>query len=154
MLYVTGFSKTLLLYAETTYAHNDNAQFSLPINSIINKLTNHHLHTTKSKQVCFCWDYFLRHVRRTVVLGRMALKWLWWPLTIKQALGQRSANHWLLLLSIDLATFYDISSTTGLHLSPFGSLVDQVPVGTGRCPEIFGSILVLHGCTKYDFKYY
>ena len=38
----------------------------------------------------------------------------------KQALGHRSANGWLLLLTIDLATFYDISSTTGLHLSPFG----------------------------------
>ena len=43
----------------------------------------------------------------------------------KQALGQRSANDWLLLLSIDLATFYDISSTTGLHLSPFGGLTSS-----------------------------
>ena len=34
----------------------------------------------------------------------------------KQALGQRLANYWLLLLPIDLATFYDISSTKRLHL--------------------------------------
>ena len=40
----------------------------------------------------------------------------------KQALGQRSVNYWLLLLSFDLATFYDILSTIGLHLSPFGGL--------------------------------
>ena len=38
----------------------------------------------------------------------------------KQALGHRLANGWLLLLTIDLATFYDISSTTGLQLTPFG----------------------------------
>ena len=38
----------------------------------------------------------------------------------KQALGYTSANDWLLLLSTDLATFYGIFSTTGLHLSPFG----------------------------------
>ena len=38
----------------------------------------------------------------------------------KQGLGHRSTNGWLLLLIIDLATFYDISSTTGLHFSPFG----------------------------------
>ena len=37
----------------------------------------------------------------------------------KQALGHRSANGWLLLLYIDLATFYDVSSTPGLHFSPF-----------------------------------
>ena len=43
----------------------------------------------------------------------------------KQALGQRSANYWLLLLTIDLATFYDISSTTGLHLSPFGGITSS-----------------------------
>ena len=40
----------------------------------------------------------------------------------KQALGQRLANYWLLLLSIDLATFYDASSTRGLHLSSFVGL--------------------------------
>ena len=40
----------------------------------------------------------------------------------KQALGHRSANDWQLLLSIDLATFYNVSSTRGLHLSPFGGL--------------------------------
>ena len=39
----------------------------------------------------------------------------------KQALGHKSANYWL-LLSIDLATFYDVSSTKGLHLSIFGGL--------------------------------
>ena len=43
----------------------------------------------------------------------------------KQALGQRSANDWLLLLSIDLATFYGICSTTGLHFSPFGCLTSS-----------------------------
>ena len=42
----------------------------------------------------------------------------------KQALGHRSANYWQLLLSIDLATFYD-GSTTGLHLSPFGVLTSS-----------------------------
>ena len=36
--YVTGFAKTLHL----RYAHNDKAQFSLPIDSFIHKLTNHH----------------------------------------------------------------------------------------------------------------
>ena len=40
----------------------------------------------------------------------------------KQALGHRLANDWLLLLSIDLATFYDVLNTRGLHLSPFGGL--------------------------------
>ena len=43
----------------------------------------------------------------------------------KQALGPRSANDWLLLLPIDLATFYDISSTTGLYLSTFGGLTSS-----------------------------
>ena len=43
----------------------------------------------------------------------------------KQALGHTSANDWLLLLSTDLATFYGISSTTGLHLSPFGCLTSS-----------------------------
>ena len=43
----------------------------------------------------------------------------------KQALGHRSANNWLLLLSIDLAAFYDISSTTGLHLNPFKGLTSS-----------------------------
>ena len=38
----------------------------------------------------------------------------------KQAQGHGLANAWLLLLSTDLATFYDISSTTILYLSPFG----------------------------------
>ena len=43
----------------------------------------------------------------------------------KQKLGQSLANHWLLLLSIDLATFYDVSSITGLHLSPLGGLTSS-----------------------------
>ena len=43
----------------------------------------------------------------------------------KQALGHRSANCWLLLLSIDLPTFYDVSSTRGLHLSAFGGLTSS-----------------------------
>ena len=42
----------------------------------------------------------------------------------KQALGHRSANDWL-LLSIDLAPFYDNSSTTGPHLSPLGGLTSS-----------------------------
>ena len=44
----------------------------------------------------------------------------------KQVLSYRSANYWLLLLSIDLGTFktfYDVSSTRGLYLSPFESHV-------------------------------
>ena len=41
------------------------------------------------------------------------------------ALGQRWANHWLLLLSIDLDTFYDISNKTGLYLSLFGGLTSS-----------------------------
>ena len=61
-----GFTKP------STYAHNDKAQFSLAIDSFINKLTSHHWHTTKSKQVCFCLDYFLRHVMHTLVL-----RWPW-----------------------------------------------------------------------------
>ena len=40
----------------------------------------------------------------------------------KQALSHTSANDWLLLLFIDLATFYGICSTAELHLSPFGCL--------------------------------
>ena len=42
-----------------------------------------------------------------------------------QALGHASGNGWLLLLSTDLATFYGICSTTGLHLSPFGCLTSS-----------------------------
>ena len=41
----------------------------------------------------------------------------------KQALGH--TNDWLLLLSTDLATFYGICGTTGLHLSPFGCLTSS-----------------------------
>ena len=73
------------LWKPFTYAHNDKAQFSLPIDSFINKLTNHHWHTTKSKQVCFCWGCFLRHVRRIPTSAWMALKWMWRPLT---------SRHW------------------------------------------------------------
>ena len=43
----------------------------------------------------------------------------------KQALGYRLANYWLLLLSIDLATFYGVSSTIGLHLSLFVGLTSS-----------------------------
>ena len=43
----------------------------------------------------------------------------------KQAQGHRSANYWLLLLSIDLAAFYDASSTRGLYLSSFGGLTSS-----------------------------
>ena len=42
-----------------------------------------------------------------------------------QAMGHRSTNYWLLLLSIDLATFCDVSSTRGLHLSPFEGLTSS-----------------------------
>ena len=56
------------LQKPSTYAHNAEAQFSLPIGSFINKLTNHHWQTSKSKQVCFCCDYFLRHVGHTRML--------------------------------------------------------------------------------------
>ena len=42
------------------------------------------------------------------------------PALNKQALGHKLANGWLLLLTIDLASFYDILSATELHLSPFG----------------------------------
>ena len=48
----------------STCAHNDKAQ-----RRFINKLTKHQWYT---KEVCFCWDCFLRHVRRTLVLG-----WPW-----------------------------------------------------------------------------
>ena len=43
----------------------------------------------------------------------------------KQALGRRLASYWLLLLSIVLTTFYDVSSTKGLHLSLFGGLTSS-----------------------------
>ena len=46
------------LWKLSTYAHNEKAQFSLPIDGFINKLTNHDWHTTKSSQVCFYWDHF------------------------------------------------------------------------------------------------
>ena len=66
-----------------THTRTRYVQFSLPINSFINKPTNHHWHTNKSKQVCFCWDCFLRHVRHT--MARITLKRLWLPLT---------SRHW------------------------------------------------------------
>ena len=40
----------------------------------------------------------------------------------RQALGHGLANYWLLLLSIDLAMFYDVSSTIGRYLSPVRGL--------------------------------
>ena len=43
----------------------------------------------------------------------------------KQALDHRLANYWLLLLFIDLATSYDVSSTRGLYLSPFGGITSS-----------------------------
>ena len=51
-------------HAHTMTRHSFHSQF--------NKLTNHHWHTTNIKQVCFCWDCFLRHVRCVLVLG-----WPW-----------------------------------------------------------------------------
>ena len=39
--------------------------------------------------------------------------------------GHRLANYWPLLLSTDLSTFYDVSRTRGLHLSPFGGLISS-----------------------------
>ena len=47
------------------------------------------------------------------------------PALNKQAMGHILANDWLLLLSTDLATFYDICSTTELYLSPFGCLTSS-----------------------------
>ena len=47
----------------------------------------------------------------------------------KQALDHTLANDWLLLLSTDLATFYGICSTTGLHL---------------MAPHIFGASMAAH----------
>ena len=43
----------------------------------------------------------------------------------KQAIGCRLPNDWLLLLSIDLATFCSIWSTRRLHLSQLGSLTSS-----------------------------
>ena len=99
-----------------TYTMTKHAWFLLPNNGFINKLTNHHWHTAKTNQVCFCWDLFLRHVRCSDGLETAVAA------LNKQALGHRLVNYWLLLLSIDLATFYDVSSTRRLNLSPFGGL--------------------------------
>ena len=46
------------LWKPSTYPHDDKAQFSLSIDSFINKLTNHHWHTTKCKQVAFAGTAF------------------------------------------------------------------------------------------------
>ena len=51
----------------------------------------------------------------------------------KQALDQRLANDWLLLLSIGLATFYAIQSTTELHFSPFGCLTSSCVTHDSCC---------------------
>ena len=52
-----------------TYAHHVNEQFSLSMDSSINKLTNCQYTTAKYWQVCFCWGLFLRPVRHPRVLG-------------------------------------------------------------------------------------
>ena len=113
-IYVTEFN----LWKPFTCAHNDKAQISLLIDGFINKLTSHYWHTTK-KQVCFCWNCFLSHVRCTIVLG--------WPWSGCGSPYQAGAGPWIgcCLLYIDLATFDDISGTTGLHLSPFGGLTSS-----------------------------
>ena len=48
----------------------------------------------------------------------MTLKWLLLPSTSRHW----AMDYWLLLLSINLATFYNVSSTRRLHLSLFGGL--------------------------------
>ena len=44
----------------TKYAHNDKAKFSLPIDSFINNLMQHHCATTTNKTGLLLLDYFLR----------------------------------------------------------------------------------------------
>ena len=48
------------------HMHTMTKQFFQPIDS--NKLVKHYCTTTISKQVCFYWDYCLRHARCTPVL--------------------------------------------------------------------------------------
>ena len=84
-----------------TYADNDRPQFSLPINSYINKLTNHHCVTTKSNFVGAAF-WGMSDIHQCSVDLDMAVAAL-----NKQPLGWTSPNDWLLLLSIDLATFCD-----------------------------------------------
>ena len=52
-----------------TYAHHVKEQFSLSMDSSINKLTNCQYTTAKCWQVCFCWSLFVRPVRHSRVLG-------------------------------------------------------------------------------------
>ena len=48
----------------------------------------------------------------------------------KQALGYKLEIYWLLLLSVDLDAFYDVSSTGRFYLSPTGS-----PTYSGTFPH-------------------
>ena len=103
----------------STYTHNDKAQFLLPIDSFIYKLTNHHWHLPKVNRSAFA---------ETVFWGMSGIQYCSDGLEMAVAApgtGPTSANDWLLLLSTDLATFYGICSTTGLHLSPFGCLTSS-----------------------------
>ena len=52
-----------------TYTHHVKEQFSLSMDSSINKLTNCQYTTAKCWQVCFCWSLFLSPVRHSRVLG-------------------------------------------------------------------------------------
>ena len=52
-----------------TYTHHVKEQFSLSMDSSINKLTNCQYTTSKCWQVCIFWSLFLRPVRHSRVLG-------------------------------------------------------------------------------------
>ena len=52
-----------------TYAHNGKKQFTLSMDSSINKLTNYQYRTAKCWWASFCWGLFLRPVRFPWVLG-------------------------------------------------------------------------------------
>ena len=51
-----------------TYAHYVKEQFSLSMDSFINKLTKCQYTTAKCWHVCFCWGLFLRPIRCPQVL--------------------------------------------------------------------------------------
>ena len=83
-----------------THAHYGKEQFSLLMDSSINKLTNYRYTSARSWQVCFCWGLFLRPVRYPWVLGC----WL-------------NATGWLvqaaILLEITTRLVYDIGHGFG-----------------------------------------
>ena len=59
---------TRIQQTHTQQTHTTTKQFSLPINSFINELTNHQCTTANSSLVCFCWGLFLRPVKHSQVL--------------------------------------------------------------------------------------